>query len=203
MEIQKIKEAFIRSAVRVVARDGLEKATTKAIAKESGLNEAYIYKCFAGKDELLAAALHVEDVNFADLLWELITQLRASRLPWRERAQVLFLRSWEFILEEPDDFYFYIRYYYSTCRGAAYEEHLACFRPLVELVSDSFRPGTHMEMLVHQIFCTMLFFGTRIITGELEDTDENRLMVFEQIYSFVVPNMLPEVLERYTQKEEN
>lgn len=58
MEVQEMRQVFIDSAVRVVARDGLEKATTKAIAAEAGLNEAYIYKCFAGKDELLSEAFY-------------------------------------------------------------------------------------------------------------------------------------------------
>lgn len=46
---------------------GLEKTTTKAIASEAKLNEAYIYKCFSSEDDLLSAALHMEDVNFANL----------------------------------------------------------------------------------------------------------------------------------------
>lgn len=43
MEVQEMRQVFIDSAVRVVARDGLEKTTTKAIASEAKLNEAYIY----------------------------------------------------------------------------------------------------------------------------------------------------------------
>ena len=43
LEQQKMKQIFMESAVHVVARDGLEKATTKAIAAQAGLNEAYIY----------------------------------------------------------------------------------------------------------------------------------------------------------------
>ena len=58
MEQREIQQTFIRSAIRVIARKGLVKATTKAIAADAGLNEAYIYKCFKGKDELLAEALH-------------------------------------------------------------------------------------------------------------------------------------------------
>ena len=68
MEVQEMRQVFIESAVRVVARDGMEKTTTKAIAAEAKLNEAYIYKCFSGKDDLLSAAFHMEDVNFVDLL---------------------------------------------------------------------------------------------------------------------------------------
>lgn len=41
MEVQEMRQVFIDSAVRVVARDGLEKTTTKAIASEAKLNEAY------------------------------------------------------------------------------------------------------------------------------------------------------------------
>ena len=43
------KQAFIEGSVRVVARDGLDKTTTKAIATEAGLSEAYIYRCFESK----------------------------------------------------------------------------------------------------------------------------------------------------------
>ena len=48
MEQREIQQTFIRSAIRVIAQKGLVKATTKAIAADAGLNEAYIYKCFKG-----------------------------------------------------------------------------------------------------------------------------------------------------------
>ena len=56
------KQAFIEGTVRVVARDGLDKTTTKAIATEAGLSEAYTYRCFESKEALLCAAFHIEDV---------------------------------------------------------------------------------------------------------------------------------------------
>lgn len=62
------KQAFIEGTVRVVARDGLDKTTTKAIATEAGLSEAYIYRCFESKEALLCAAFHMEDVAFAYFL---------------------------------------------------------------------------------------------------------------------------------------
>lgn len=86
MEVQEMRQVFIDSAVRVVARDGLEKTTTKAIASEAKLNEAYIYKCFSGKDDLLSAALHMEDVNFANLLQKTLPVMHMPGLSWKERA---------------------------------------------------------------------------------------------------------------------
>jgi len=55
-----------------------------------------------------------------------------------------------------------------------------------------------MEMLIHQIFSTMLFFASRVLHGDLEDNETTTLWAFEQIYSFVVPHVRPEVLEEVT-----
>lgn len=191
-----MRQAFIESAVRVVARDGLEKTTTKAVATEAKLNEAYIYKCFSGKDDLLSAALHMEDMNFADLLQKTLPVMSLPGFSWKERAYLLWKKSWDFILNARDDCVFYIRYYYSaSCRAHAYEMHLACFGPLIERVGEAFKPGTNMDMLIHQIFSTMLFFASRVLGGELANNEETTTWVFEQIYSFVVPNVRAEVLE--------
>lgn len=199
-----MRQAFIESAVRVVARDGMERTTTKAIASEAKLNEAYIYKCFSGKDELLSEALHMEDVNFASLLAQTLPVMHMPGLPWKARAYVLWKRSWDYILSLPDDCMFYIRYYYSaSCHAHAYESHLACYHPLMEKASKAFRPGTNMNMLVHQIFSTMLFFASRVLNHELENNEQTTTWVFEQIYSFVVPNVRAEVLEEEGIKEKS
>ena len=95
MEVQEMRQVFIDSAVRVVARDGMEKTTTKAIASEAKLNEAYIYKCFSGKDDLLSAALHMEDVNFANLLQKTLPIMHMPGLSWKERAYILWKKSWD------------------------------------------------------------------------------------------------------------
>ncbi len=196
-----MRQSFIDSAIRIVARDGMEKTTTKAIAAEAKLNEAYIYKCFSGKDELLSAALHMEDENFANLLQKTLPVMHMQGFSWKERAYILWKKSWDFILKEPADCIFYIRYYYSaSCRIHAYETHLACFKPLIEKASKSFKPATNMDMLIHQIFSTMLFFASRVLGGELENSEETTAWAFEQIYSFVVPNVKDEVLEEEGRK---
>ena len=57
-----------------------------------------------------------------------------------------------------------------------------------------------MDMLIHQIFSTMLFFASRVLGGELENSEETTAWAFEQIYSFVVPNVKDEVLEEEGRK---
>lgn len=144
----------------------------------------------------------MEDVNFANLLQKTLPVMHMPGLSWKERAYILWKRSWDFILNEPADCIFYIRYYYSaSCRSHAYETHLACFKPLIEKVSKSFKPGTYMDMLIHQVFSTMLFFASRVMNGEMENSEETITWAFEQIYSFVVPNVRAEVLEEEDKKE--
>lgn len=202
MEIHEMRQAFINSAVRVVARDGIEKTTTKAIAAEAKLNEAYIYKCFSGKDELLGEALRMEDENFAELLRETLPVMHIDNLSWKVRAFILWKKCWDFILEERDDCIFYIRYYFSaSCLGSTHSNHMKSFYPLIEKIGPSFKDGTNMNMLIHQIFSTMLFFAARVMDGDLENNDETTRWTFEQIYSFIVPNVRPELLCKSIERE--
>lgn len=193
--ISDMRRVFMESAVHVAARDGLEKTTTKAIAKEAGRNEAYIYKCYSGKDELLKDAFLQEDINFVELLDTALDIMHLPGFTWKERAFLLFRRSWDFILEYADDFIFYIRYYYSAaCRDYAYADHEACYRPVIDRVRDAFRENVNVKLLIHQVFITMLVFGTKVIYGELEHSEDTARMVFEQIYNFVVPHVREERL---------
>ena len=198
MEQQEMKQLFMESAVHVVARDGLEKATTKAIAAQAGLNEAYIYKCFRGKDQLLSAAFHQEDENFAAQLRQNLPLLHLPGIPPKERLFLYWQQIWQFILEKPDDCIFYIRYYYSAdCRVHAYEEHLRQFHELIQRARYVFKPQVNVDILVHQIFDTMLAFAARVMNAEMDNSPETTRWAFEQIYRFVEPN----VQVHYVQEE--
>ena len=54
---------------------------------------------------------------------------------------------------------------------------------------------------MHQIFDNMLAFATRVLNGEMENSEATTEWTFEQIYSFVVPNVRAEVLEEEDKKE--
>ena len=50
------RERLLRAAAGIVARDGMEAATTAAIASEAGVAEGTLYRHFESKDDLLIAA---------------------------------------------------------------------------------------------------------------------------------------------------
>ena len=194
MEQKEIRQAFIQSAIHVVARQGLVKATTKAIAAAAGLNEAYIYKCFKGKDELLAAALWKLDEGLVRHLSETFPIMRNTTLSWKERCFILWKSSWEFILEKADECLFYLRYYYSSdFRLYAREKHLEYYRAMTSRIGYIFRPGTDIDLVTHQIFETMLFFAAHVMAGDMGNNDITTERTFAQIYSFVAPHFRAEL----------
>ena len=57
--LNEVREALLNSTVRIVAQYGLERTTTKLIAADAQINEAYIYRCYDSKDSLLQATFHM------------------------------------------------------------------------------------------------------------------------------------------------
>ena len=51
------RQRLLAAAARVFARDGLSGATTRAIAREAGVNEVTLFRHFGTKDRLLAAVV--------------------------------------------------------------------------------------------------------------------------------------------------
>lgn len=195
VRMETMRRTFLESAVRVVAQYGLERTTTKLISNEANLNEAYIYRCFENKEMLLREAFLEEDKRFVQLLQKTLPVMRMENCTWKERAFLLWQTSWAFILEKEADCSFYYRYYYSaSCQKYAYEDHLNCYRPLLEKIRGTFLPGTNISLLLHQLFATMLTFAGRVVCGAVANSPELTRWAFEQIYCFIAPNIRPELL---------
>lgn len=45
---------LIDGTIHVIARDGLDKATTKSIGEKTSINQAYIYRHFEDKEDMFA-----------------------------------------------------------------------------------------------------------------------------------------------------
>lgn len=150
--LNEVREALLNSTVRIVSQYGLERTTTKLIAADAQINEAYIYRCYDSKDSLLQATFHMEDVCLAEHVRKSLPVMRIRGLNWKERCFLLWKSCWEFVLHKPDDCRFYLQYYYSaSCRRHAYDEHLKYFHSLFNEIRPVFRPDTNVDMLLHQI----------------------------------------------------
>lgn len=84
--LNEVREALLNSTVRIVSQYGLERTTTKLIAADAQINEAYIYRCYDSKDSLLQATFHMEDVCLAEHVRKSLPVMRIRGLNWKERC---------------------------------------------------------------------------------------------------------------------
>ncbi|MGN0770229.1 MAG: hypothetical protein ACI4N0_05890 [Christensenellales bacterium] len=108
---------------------------------------------------------------------------------------------YQFILAKPDNRFFYLGYYSASCQCFAYAEHLWYFQKLMAYVGSVFSSEANVNMLLHQILDNMLSFAARVMSGKMENNEATTRWAFEQIYSFVAPNVRTELLEEEGKKE--
>ena len=82
--LNEVREALLNSTVRIVSQYGLERTTTKLIAADAQINEAYIYRCYDSKDSLLQATFHMEDVCLAEHVRKSLPVMRIRGLNWKD-----------------------------------------------------------------------------------------------------------------------
>lgn len=65
-KVRDVASALIDSTVRVIARDGLDKASVRTISSGCQVPNPYIYQFFKDKDDLLISTFTREDTKLAD-----------------------------------------------------------------------------------------------------------------------------------------
>lgn len=192
-QIIDMRNAFIESAVHIVAQEGMDRATTKNISKVTGYNEAYIYRCFDSKETLLREAFHLVDVRFLTMLQSIRPIMKDESLAWEERCRRLWQSVWYFMLKSPEDYCFYIRYYYSgNYVRCAKEEHLEVFKNLPGEVAWAFKSKDRLMTILRQLYDNTLCFFNRVMDGELPNDEATCEFLFQQVYAFMLPNFKPE-----------
>ena len=186
------RERLLDAAVRVVARDGLDHATTKSIAGELPCNEVYIYRNFGSKEALLQAAFNRADIGFVQNVLKHIDVMDEADRPLEERCHALWDPVWTFSVGRPDIIRFYLRYYYSAqYLTSAHELHHRNYQQLQARLNRYFISEHDCWLLMAHIFETILSFVSHVLCGDLEATPELSEQVFGLVFRTLQPYMLP------------
>ncbi|WP_433446136.1 TetR/AcrR family transcriptional regulator [Streptomyces sp. CA-142005] len=73
MKVEERREQFVKAAIEVMAREGLDRATTRRIAEHAGTAQAAIHYAFRGKDELLTAVIGTVTEQVEQILRDAVT----------------------------------------------------------------------------------------------------------------------------------
>ena len=186
MKQDEIRLALIDGTIHVIAREGLDKASTKQIALATSINEVYIYRNFKNKEDLLAKTFAFLDNELMEKSMQHVAVMYMHELDYETRCRVFFTSIWRFLLGNRDKCLTYVRYYYSPyfpTYSAA--EHKERFVPLIDKFKDAFRDESNIWMIQNHILNVMLDFAIKVHYNQMPDDDDYSEHVFRVIYHSV------------------
>ena len=186
MKQDEIRQRLIDGTIRVIAREGLDKASTKQIGIATATNEAYIYRCFQGKEDMFAKAFAALDEELLAKTMEHVEVMYRADMEFVQRGRKYFFAVWAFLLSNRDKCLTYMRYFYSPyfTRYSA-EEHKKRFMPLLNKFSGAFKDEADVWMILNHILNVMLDFAVKVHNDQMPDTDIYAEHVFRVIYASV------------------
>ena len=188
MKHYNVRDRLINATVKVISSQGLDKATTKVIAKEAGLYETYIYQYFSSKENLFAETFDTLDGELIYVIMKNMPIFDQTEKSFYQRAKEYFNEIWGFMVSTPGRCTAFVRYYYSPYFNKySVQQHTQLYAPLRDRCQQLFRPEADVPMLMLFMLSTMSMFAQTVIDGRLEDNENNRKHVLGVIYNAVSP----------------
>lgn len=186
MSPQDMKETLLARTIEVIANEGLDKTTTKAITAGTGINEAYIYRCFSDKEDLLAKAFDKLDEELVNKSVQHVDIMYVKEMEYEMRCRFFFGAVWKFLLGNRNKCLAYVRYYYSPYFSKySVVSHKRRYAPLVEKFRDAFKDEADVWMILNHILNVMLDFAVKVHNDQMPSEDNYSEHVFRVIYQSV------------------
>ena len=183
MKQDEIRRGLIDGTIHVIAKEGLDGASTKQIGLATSINEAYIYRCFEDKEDMFAKTFAFLDDELVNKAMQHVPVMYMQEMEYEMRCWVFFTSVWKFLLGNREKCLAFIRYYYSPYfQRYSAEEHKKRYLPLVDKFRDAFRDEANVWMILNHILTTMLDFAVKVYDGAVPDNDDTAEHVFRLIY---------------------
>lgn len=181
-----MREMLIDRTISVIADLGLDKTTTKAIVSSTDINEAYIYRFFESKEDLLSKAFEKLDNELFSVVMNGTQIMYQSGIEYEMRSRLFFAKVWRFLLCNREKCLSFIRYYYSPYfKKYSSLEHQKRYEPLVEKFKEAFRAEANTWMLLNHILNVMLDFAVKVYNDDIPDNDDTSEHVFLLVYNSI------------------
>ncbi len=186
MKQDDLRQALIDGAIHVIAQNGLDKATTKAISQATSINEVYIYRLFENKEKLFEKAFEHLDKQLLDKCLLHIDVMYMREMDYEIRCRIYFLAMWRFLVGNKDEIFMYVRYYYSPYfTKYSADEHKKRFAPLIEKFRPAFKDEADIWMILNHILNVILDFAVKVHNDQMPKEDNYAEHVFRVIYASV------------------
>ncbi len=186
MKQDEFRQRLIDGTIHVIARDGIDKATTKSIGEETSINQAYIYRHFKDKEDMVAKAFDSLDDELVAKVMQHVPVMYMRELEYELRCRVFFDAVWKFLLANKERCLTFVRYYYSPYfTKYSLENHRQRYTPVMEKFKDAFRDEADVWMILNHILNVMLDFAVKVHNVQMPNDDSYSEHVFLVIYRSV------------------
>ena len=190
MEQKYLRQKLIESAIHIVAVDGIHKATTKAIATHSGINEAYIYRVFEDKEDLFFATFTAIDKDLIACILKYMPIMDIKGIDLDERCRIFFRSCWENVVADREKCSFFIKYYYSHYYNSYSPiERRKAYREVIDWITPAFKKGTDVWRMFNRILDIVYSTVVKILRDEIPDNEETAEEVFAVVFSAIGPRL--------------
>lgn len=177
---------LLNGAIHVIANEGLDKATTKQICYETGINEVYIYRCFKNKEDLYAHCFDWLDIELLDKLKQHVSIMSVQDMDFELKCRFFFSAIWSFMLGNRDRCITYVRYYYSEYFNKySADDHEKRYKSFVEIMEPIFKGEADVWMILNHILDVMLNFAIKVHDNRMPSGDNYAEHVFRVIYAAI------------------
>lgn len=186
MSPQDMRERLIARTITVIANEGLDKTTTKAITMGTGINEAYIYRHFCGKEDLLAKTFDKLDEELVYAVTVNMDIFSKSEAGYEKKCRMYFSKLWSFMLTNRNHCLAFVQYYYSPYFSKySHDTHKQRYHKVVETFGQFFSEDADVWMILNHILNVMLDFAVKVHNSQMSDGDNYSEHVFRVIYRSV------------------
>ncbi|MBQ9860024.1 MAG: TetR/AcrR family transcriptional regulator [Clostridia bacterium] len=186
MKRDEIRRSLIDGTIHVIAKEGLDKTSTKQIGMATSINEAYIYRCFAGKEDMFAKTFDALDEELFSKAMQHVEIMHMAGMSFELRCRLYFSSVWSFLLSNRNKCLTYVQYFYSPYFVKySVDTHRKRFNPLVVQFKAAFKDEANVWMILNHILNVMLDFAIKVHNGQMPESDDYSEHVFRVIYASV------------------
>ena len=184
MKTEDMRISLIKSTIHTISNVGIDRATTKLLAGNAGLNEVYIYRIFGGKVELFYETFTYIDKQFASHLLKCFHSMKNSNETVRNKFYNGFSQIWEFALSDTETCSFFIRYYYSRYyTKQCSEAREKIYHKVMIAISEIFKEGTNTWWLFNYILDVIFASAVKVLRDEMPNDEQTAENVFSLLYA--------------------
>ena len=192
MERNEMRNALIQSAIHIVACEGIDKVKVDKVAHAAGLNVAYLYRIFGGKEGLFLETFQQIDIEMREYILGHVGILFADNIQQEERWNNFIMNLWEYVLSDQEKCTFFIRYYYSSYFDSySSNERKECYMKVLDKMTPAFKVGVDVWKQLNYIYDVIFSSVVKVLRNH-ESKEEVKANAAHFLYTALMPKMMSE-----------